>query len=274
MRDMLLAIDAGNTHVVVGLHDGRLWRARWRLGTERGRTADEWAGLLLPLLSSSGYDLRKCMDVAIASVVPPVTAALRELARTYVGGEPFVVEPGARTGMRVLVDNPLEVGADRLVNTLAAHTLYGGPAIVVDLGTATTLDVVSPEGDYLGGAIAPGLKLSAEALARYAARLQAVELVRPPRAIGRTTVEAMQSGIVLGHAALVEGLVRATQAELGPSTVIGTGGLAGVVAEATSVFDVVDADLTLEGLRLMYALNRSDGIARPVEVAGERIAAP
>lgn len=273
MRDMLLAIDAGNTHVVVGLHDGQRWRDRWRLGTERGRTADEWAGLLLPLLSSSGYGLRECADAAIASVVPPVTTALREMARTYVGVQPFVVEPGVRTGMRVLVDNPLEVGADRLVNTLAAHTSYGGPAIVVDLGTATTLDVVSSDGDYLGGAIAPGLKLSAEALARYAAKLQAVELGRPPRAIGRTTAEAMQSGIVLGHAALVEGLVRATQVELGPSKVIGTGGLASVVAEVASVFDVLDPNLTLEGLRLMYALNRPDGVAEPVEVAGDRITA-
>ena len=274
MRGILLVMDVGNTNVVVGLRADHAWCGRWRLSTERGRTADEWAGLLLPLLSSSGYDLRECADVAIASVVPPVTTALREMARTYVGAEPFVVEPGVRTGMRVLVDNPIEVGADRLANTLAAHTLYGGPAIVVDLGTATTLDVISPDGDYLGGAIAPGLRLSAEALAWYAAKLQAVELARPSRAIGRTTVEAMQSGIVLGHAALVEGLVRATQAELGPSTVIGTGGLAGVVAEATEVFDVVDPDLTLEGLRLMHALNRPDGAPQLGEIAGEWVASP
>ena len=269
----LLAIDVGNSHVVAGLHDGEGWRERLRLATDRARTPDEWASLLGVLLADRGYALRGCGDVAVASVVPPVTTALREMGRAYVGAEPFVVEPGVKTGMRILAEHPREVGADRLVNTLAAHARYGGPAIVVDLGTATTLDVVSAEGDYLGGSIAPGLKVSAEALSRFTAKLQSVELVRPPRAIGRNTVEAMQSGIVLGHAALVEGLVHAVRAELGPATTIGTGGLVGVVAGATSIFDHVDPDLTLEGLRLMYGLNRPGSGCAAADVARKPVGA-
>ncbi len=253
---VLLAIDVGNTQVVVGAHDGASWCARWRASTDRTRTADEWASVLSGLLDLRGLKLAECEDVAISSVVPGVTASMREMARTYSLRDPFVVEPGVRTGLRILVDDPREVGADRVVNALAAREHYGGPAIVVDFGTATTLDVISAEGDYLGGAIAPGLAISAQALFQYASRLHEVELVRPARAIGRNTAECIQGGIVLGYAGLVERLVRETQRELGPCKVIGTGGLVSTVAPATDVIDHIAPDLTLEGLRLMYVLNR------------------
>ena len=256
MSKVLLALDVGNTQVVVGAHDGEGWCARWRIHTERTRTADEWASILGGLLGLRGMELGECRDVAISSVVPRVTMALREMARGYTGLEPFVVAPGVRTGVRILTDNPREVGSDRVLNALAARERYGGPAIVVDFGTSTNLDVVSAEGDYIGGAIAPGLAIAAESLFQRAAKLQEVELTAPPRAIGRNTIECMQMGIVVGYAGLVERLVRDTRAELGPAQVIATGGLVSAVRQATDVIDHVDPDLTLEGLRLMYALNR------------------
>ncbi len=256
MSANLLGIEAGNTQVVVGVHDGETWCARWRISTVRTRTSDEWAAILSGLLASAGLTLAACHDIAISSVVPNITTELQLMARAYAGAEPFVVGPGVRTGVRILTDNPKEVGADRVVNALAARERYGAPAIVVDFGTSTNLDVVSTDGDYIGGAIAPGLAVSAAALTGAAAKLPEVELVRPARAIGRNTVECMQAGIVLGYAGLVERLVRETQKELGPSKVIATGGLVGAVTQATEIMDYVDPDLTLEGLRLMYALNR------------------
>lgn len=261
MRDerVLLAMDVGNTQVVVGVHDSSRWCARWRISTDRTRTSDEWASVLSGLLNLHGLRLGECQDVAISSVVPGVTTSLRTMAQTYATGAPFVVEPGVRTGLRLLVDDPREVGADRVVNALAAREHYGGPAIVVDFGTATTLDVISADGDYLGGAIAPGLAISAEALFRYASRLHEVELVKPLRAIGRNTAECVQAGMVLGYAGMVERLVRETQHELGPCKVIATGGLVNTVAQATDIIDHVDPDLTLEGLRLMHGLNRPAG---------------
>jgi len=256
VSETLLGIEAGNTQVVVGVHDGATWCARWRISTVRTRTSDEWAAILGGLLAGAGLTLAACRDVAISSVVPNITTELQLMTRTYAGAEPFVVGPGVRTGVRILTDNPREVGADRVVNALAARERYGAPAIVVDFGTSTNLDVVSADGDYIGGAIAPGLAISAAALQSYTAKLPEVELVRPARAIGRNTVECMQAGIVLGYAGLVERLVRETQKELGPSKVIATGGLVGAVTQATDIIDYVDPDLTLEGLRLMYALNR------------------
>lgn len=255
MREALLAIDVGNTQVVVGVHDGAGWIARWRVGSDRNRTSDEWASTLSVLLADQGLSLRRCEHVAIASVVPRITTALLDMTRVYPRVEPFVVGPGVRTGVRILTENPREVGADRVVNALATHQRYGGPAIVVDFGTATTFDAISELGDYLGGAIAPGLAISSEALQTYTAKLQEVDLVRPSRAIGRNTVECMQSGIVLGYAGLVEKLVHSIKAELGPCKVIATGGLVGAVMQATDILDHVDPDLTLEGLRLMYELN-------------------
>lgn len=268
----LLAIDIGNTQVVLGVYQGNSWSARWRLHTERTRTSDEWASLLAGLFSVHDLRLSQCRDIAISSVVPRVTTALREMAIAYCKVEPFVVGPGVKTGVRILTDNPREVGADRVVNALAAYRRYGGPAVVVDFGTATTVDAISACGEYLGGAIAPGLAISAEALQRHAAQLQEVELVRPARAIGRNTVECLQAGIVLGYAGLVEGLVRAVRAELGQAKVIATGGLVSAVTQATDLIDHVDPDLTLEGLRLMYDLNRpgwSAGSERETVVSAE-----
>lgn len=253
----LLAIDIGNTQVVVGAHDGASWTSEWRISTVRTRSADEWGSILTALLSTCDARLSDYPSVAISSVVPRVTMELRQMVRKYCGSEAFVVGPGVKTGVRILTDNPREVGADRVVNSLATHHRYGGPAIVVDFGTATTFDVVSADGDYMGGAIAPGLAISAEALQQYTAKLQEVELVRPPSAVGRNTVEAMQSGLVLGYAGLVEGLIHSIQRETGSCKVIGTGGLVSIVAQATDVIDVVDNELTLEGLRLMYDLNRT-----------------
>ncbi len=265
MSAVLLGIEAGNTQVVVGAHDGATWCARWRISTVRTRTSDEWAAILGGLLAGAGLTLADCRDIAISSVVPNVTTELQLMARAYADTDPFVVGPGVRTGVRILTDNPREVGADRVVNALAARERYGSPAIVVDFGTSTNLDVVSVDGDYIGGAIAPGLAVSAAALTGATAKLPEVELVRPARAIGRNTVECMQAGIVLGYAGLIERLVRETQKELGPSNVIATGGLVGAVTQATDIIDYVDPDLTLEGLRLMYALNRAPDRTDPVE---------
>jgi len=255
---MLLAIDVGNTQVVVGLHDGDEWVERWRVRTDGSRTSDEWASILAGLFSLRGRSLSQCNEVSIGSVVPTAIDALRTMSSEYCGAEAFVVGPGVKTGVRILTDNPREVGADRVVNALAVRHRYGGPAIVVDFGTATTVDAVSAEGDYIGGAIAPGLAISAEALQRYTARLQDVELIRPARSIGRNTVECMQIGIVIGYAGLVERLVSGVRAELGGGKVIATGGLVSAVTQATDVIDIVDGDLTLEGLRLMYELNRPE----------------
>ncbi len=262
MREHLLAIDVGNTQVVIGVHDGEAWGSQWRITTERTRSSDEWASMLTGLFSARAslpgaehLDLTSFRGIAMSSVVPHVTTALRDMARDYCGVEPFVVGPGVRTGVRILTDNPREVGADRVVNALAARTRYGCPVIVVDFGTSTNIDVVSAEGDYIGGAIAPGLAISAEALTSRTARLMEVELVRPARAIGRNTVECIQAGIVIGYAGLVEGLVRAIKRELGEAQVVATGGLVSAVAQATDVLDHVDPDLTLEGVRLMYELN-------------------
>jgi type III pantothenate kinase len=195
-------------------------------------------------------------DAIISSSVPPLVTVFEELCRRYFEATFMVVGPGIKTGVRISIENPREVGADRVVNAAAAHKLYGGPLIVIDFGTATTLDAVSEEGDYLGGAIAPGIVISSEALFEHAAKLPRVELVRPPKAIGRNSVSAMQSGIVFGYVGLIEGIVARMQKELGGTAkVIATGGLANIIASETGVVDAVDLDLTLVGLRLIYELN-------------------
>ncbi len=254
---MLLAVDVGNTNIVVGLFRGEQLVADWRLATNSHTMPDEYAVLLSGLLGYQGLDMAQIDDAIIASVVPKVTANLREMAEKYMKLQALVVGPSIKTGVKISVDNPQEAGADRIVNTLAAYRLYGGPAIVIDLGTATTFDVVSAEGEYVGGAIAPGLLTSVEALARQTARLPRVDMVTPPRAIGRDTPTAMQSGIMLGHAAMVEGMVRRIMAELdGEPRVIATGGLCNVIAAEVPLIQVADKALTLKGLRLMYQLNR------------------
>ena len=253
---MLLAIDIGNTNIVVGVFDGEKLKATWRLGTDVHKLEDEYAALMLNLLSMKGLAFADIDDAIISSSVPPLVTVFEELCRRYFEATPMVVGPGIKTGVRISIENPREVGADRVVNAAAAHKLYGGPLIVIDFGTATTLDAVSEEGDYLGGAIAPGIVISSEALFEHAAKLPRVELVRPPKAIGRNSVSAMQSGIVFGYVGLIEGLVARMQKELGGTAkVIATGGLANIIASETGVVDAVELDLTLVGLRLIYELN-------------------
>ena len=255
---MLLAIDIGNTVTTLGVFDGDKLRATWHLATDINRMADEYAALLLNLFQRQGLDVSDIKDAVLCSVVPPIPAALKEMFERYFHLAPFVVEAGVKTGVRILLDNPREAGADRIVAAAAAHHLYGGPVIIADLGTATTLDAVSEEGDYLGGAIAPGIATSAEALFMRAAKLPRVELARPKRPIGTDTVSAMQSGIIFGYVGLIEGMVARFKRELGEKTkVVATGGYAEIIARETTVIDTVNPDLVLIGLRLIYRMNKA-----------------
>lgn len=281
---MLLAIDVGNTQTVIGVfdpgvpegHDERPGALRglvhhWRITTVRDRTADEWQLELAQLLGLGGFEIpvrsprspapvgRLITGIALSSSVPSVTGALRMMFSSTTDVPFVVVEPGVRTGMPILYDNPKEVGADRIVNAVGALDLYEPPIIVVDLGTATTFDAISASGEYLGGAIVPGVEISMDALFARAAALRRIELVAPRRAIGRTTVEAMQSGAIFGYAGLVEGLVARFVAELGPSRVIATGGLGGLISPHTPSVIAYEPWLTLHGLRLIYARNHEEG---------------
>lgn len=255
---MLLCIDIGNTNIVLGLYQEEELVDHWRIATGRERLADEYGALLLVLLQHAGRPVADIHDAAIASVVPPLTGTFVDLCRRFLEVDPLVVDAGVRTGVRIRYDNPREVGADRVVNAAAAYRCYGGPACIVDFGTGTTFDAISAEGEYLGGAIAPGIGVAAWALTERAAKLPRVEIAPPPRAIGRNTVHSMQSGIFFGYIGLVEGMVERFRQELGPQMrVIATGGLAELVARETAVFQAVDPWLTLKGLRLIYGLNRS-----------------
>jgi len=254
---MLLAIDAGNTNVVFAVHDGSEWRGRWRIATRPDRTSDEYAVFLLTLLSQHGLKAADISRCAIGTVVPAALYNLRRLVREWFDCEPLIARAGSvEWGFEIKVDRPKEVGADRLLNALAAHHHYSGPLIVIDFGTATTFDVVGEGGAYVGGVIAPGINLSIEALHRAAARLPRIGIGRPQSVIGRDTVPAMQSGIFWGYVGLVEGLVARIRSEHGgPLKVIGTGGLAPLFAEGTTVIQHTDPDITLDGLRLLAARN-------------------
>ena len=255
---MLLAIDIGNTNIILGMFEDKELRATWRIATGIHRMADEYAVILLSLLRQQGLDAPDVTKVALCSVVPPLTAVFEELCQQYCHVSPLVVRAGVKTGVRIRMDNPAEVGADRIVDAAAAHHLYGGPIIIVDFGTATTFDTVSREGDYLGGAIAPGLSTAAESLFTRAAMLPRVELTRPERAIGTSTIAAMPSGLVFGYVGLIEGIIARIQQELGEKArVVATGGYAALIAKETSVIDVVNTDLTLIGLRLIYLMNQA-----------------
>jgi type III pantothenate kinase len=260
---MLLVINIGNTHTKLALYEGAEQRAKWRLASERERTADEWGALVGALLTGGGFGPPDVEAAIGSSVVPPITAALLEMCTRHLHTPLRVVGPGLDGAIRMAVEQPERVGTDRLVNAYAAYRRWGGPCLVVDLGTATTFNVVSPDGAFVGGAIAPGLGLAAEALAGRGAQLYAVPLDPPPTAIGRNTTEAMQAGLVLGYVALVEGLIgrmRAECAVLGwpPGPVIATGGLAATLARATAIFDYIEPDLTLDGLRLLHEAASSE----------------
>ncbi len=254
---MLLAIDMGNTQTVVGLfRDGEL-AVHWRLSTVKERTADEYRLLLEGLFGEEGLDAGGFMGAVISSVVPSATAALTGAVGHFVSDGILVVGPGVKTGMPILIDNPREVGADRVVNALAARARYGAPVIVVDFGTSTNFDIVGPDGAYLGGVIAPGLEVSMEALVGATAALRRVELTPPRSVIGKGTVEAIQAGLLYGHAGYVDGIIERIRAELGPDTpTVATGGLATVIVEHCRTVNDVDEFLTLEGLRLLFEINR------------------
>jgi type III pantothenate kinase len=255
--NMLLALDVGNTNVTIGVFDGTRLLAHWRIATRRNATADELGVTLRGLFDEGGIDAALLTDMIVASVVPDLDAALEGLAQRYVRVKPMLVEPGIRTGLPILYDQPREVGADRIVNAVAAVARHGAPVIVLDFGTATTFDVVGPGGEYLGGVIAPGLGISAEALFARAARLSRVDIRRPPQVIGRTTRESIQSGLFHGYVSLVEGVVRRVRAELGcEAPVVATGGLAEVLGSDLPFLAEIDPGLTLDGLRRIWEKNR------------------
>lgn len=253
---MLLTLDIGNTNVTLGVFDGETLKATGRIATEPGRMPDEYGLLLRQLLPLKGIAPESVKAVALCSVVPPLTQTFVDLCKTYFGTTPLVVGAGVKTGMKVLYDNPRDVGSDRIADAAAVVKLYGVPAIIVDFGTATVFDAVTKDGEYLGGAIAPGVQVAAEALFHRTSQLRRVELARPPAAIGRSTVHSLQSGLVLGYAEMVKGMVARFDKELGGGCkVIATGGLADLIAKEAKVFDAVNPDLTLVGLRLIYELN-------------------
>ncbi len=256
---MLLAVDIGNTNVDLGVFEAEELRASWRFATDIERVADEYAVSLLGLLRADGLDPSDIKATIMCSSVPELLPVFDQLCRRYFGVQALVVGPGTRTGVRILYE-PRELGADRVVDVVAAVKLHGPPPlIIVDLGTATVFDAVSAEGDYLGGAIAPGIGIAAQALYERAARLYRVELEHPRAAIGKNSVNAIQSGIMLGYVALVEGMVARFQKELaGGARVIATGGWARLISAGTSVFDSVDTTLTLSGLRIVYEMNRGE----------------
>lgn len=255
---MLLAADIGNTNIILGVFDDAKLKATWRLATGVHRMPDEYATLLLNLFDRQGLAASQITDAVLSSVVPPLVGVFEEVCRRYLDVSPLVVGAGVKTGVRICMDNPREVGADRIVNAVAAHHLYGGAVIVIDFGTATTFDVVSGEGDYLGGAIAPGIAIATEALFTRTAALPRVELSHPEQTIGRNTVAAMRSGIVFGYVGLIEGIVARIQTELASKAkVVATGGYAELVAQETSIIEVVNPDLTLIGLRLIHEMNRT-----------------
>ena len=254
---MLLAIDIGNTNITLGVFQGEQVRATWRLAPDVNRLADEYGVLMISLLSQEGLGKSDIDAAVMSSVVPDLEPVFEQACARYFNVRPLVVGTGVRTGLRILYDSPRDVGADRVADAVAAIHLYGPPLIVVDLGTGTVFDAISKEGDYVGGAIAPGMAIAAEALFRRAAKLYRVELARPKTAIGRNTVAAVQSGLIFGYVGLVEGIVTRFKEELGgQAKVVATGGWAELIAAETSVIDVVDPNLTLTGLRILYELNR------------------
>ena len=257
---MLLTVDIGNTNITLGIYETDTIGPRWRLATVHERMPDEYGLQMLGLLNHADLGPGDLTGICMASVVPPLTGIFIEASQKYLGLEPLVLDTGVKTGVRIRYEDPRAVGADRIADAAAVQHLYGGPAGVVDFGTATTFDGISAEGDYLGGAIAPGINIGAEALFLRTAKLPRVDLQRPPAAIGRNTVHSMQSGLLFGYVSLVEGMVQRFRQELGPEMkVIGTGGLARLIARETSVLEIIAPWLTLDGLRIIWELNHQTG---------------
>jgi type III pantothenate kinase len=256
---MLLTIDIGNTSINLGIFDSDRLEVAWQVASEIHCMADEYGILLLSLLERQKLTHSDITGVSLCSVVPPLVHTFEKMCETYLGIRPLVVESGVKTGMSIRLDNPREVGPDRVVNAVAAQNLYGKPVIIIDLGTATTFDVVSQEGDYLGGAIAPGISMASEALFTRTAALPRIELVRPAQAIGRNTVSAMQSGIIFGYIGLIQGMIQRIERELGSKAkVVVTGGEAHSIAKEIPETDAINPNLTLIGLRLIYEMNLAE----------------
>jgi len=254
---LLLVIDAGNTNIVLGIYDGEQLLRNWRISTDKSKSADEYGILFNNLLVLTGIGLANITDIIISSVVPTLTGVLERLSRNYFGIKPHLVGPGIKTGMPIHYDNPKEVGADRIVNAVAGYEKFKAPLIIVDFGTATTFDYVNGKGEYCGGAIAPGLMISMEALFQKASKLPWVEIVKPPGVIAKNTVNSMQAGIYYGYIGLVDEIVGRMKRESRENPkVIATGGLAGLVAPESKTIDAVEEYLTLEGLRILYMRNR------------------
>jgi type III pantothenate kinase len=255
---MLLTIDIGNTNITFGVYSrSNELEHHWRIKTDHGRMADEYGILMLGLMLNEGLEFKHIRGVVMASVVPPLTQVFVKMVKRYVKQNPLVVEADVKTGVQIKYDSPRDVGADRIVDAVAVYKLYGGPACIVDFGTATTFDGISAKGEYLGGAIAPGIGIAAEALFSKTSKLPRVDLARPPKAIGTNTVHAIQSGLMFGYVGIVEAMVARFREELGENMrVIGTGGLAETIARETDVIEIVNPWITLEGLRLVWEMNQ------------------
>jgi type III pantothenate kinase len=255
---MLLAVDIGNTGITLGIFDGDTLGPCWRLASDSERTVDEYGILLSQLLERAGKPSRRVESIAIASVVPPLTGIIDRACCDYLGVKPLVVDAGTRTGIRIRYEDPKQVGADRIVQTAAVLKLFKGPACIVDFGTATIFDAVSADGEYLGGAIAPGIRISSDALFQRTAKLPRVEILRPPSAIGRNTAQSLQSGLFFGYVGLVNGMVQRFRRELGPEMkTVGTGALIELIARETESIDIIEPWLALQGLKIVHGLNKS-----------------
>ena len=258
----LLAVDIGNTNITIGAFEGQIITATWRLGTREARTIDEHVVALQGILKSKNVEPGSFDAVVLCSVVPPLTEDYVKALASLTKREPLVIGPGIRTGIRIHYDRTQDVGADRIVDAVAAHQIYGGPIIIVDIGTATVFDAITADGDYIGGAISPGLEIAADAMFRNTSQLRRVEMIAPDNVIGKSTVTSMQSGFIYGFAALIEGMVTRFKSELNPGKpdevrVVATGGLAKLMGEQTDCIDHINPELTLTGLRMVYEMNNN-----------------
>ncbi|MBA32173.1 MAG: pantothenate kinase [Chloroflexi bacterium] len=253
---MLLAIDIGNTNITIGLFNKETLEKTWRISTSRNNTSDEYGINILNILSNKDISNKDISAIVMCSVVPPLTTTFIDIFKDYFNISPLIIGSGTKTGIKIMYDSPRDVGADRIVDAAAVLHLYKGPAIIVDLGTATVFDAVSANGEYLGGAISPGIGVSAESLYKATSQLKRVELIAPETAIGKTTTHAIQSGLILGYSELIKGMIKRFKEELGSNAkIIATGGLADIISKELNLFDIIDHNLTLKGLQILYKLN-------------------